>query len=199
MDNIEIDFYEAGKDVLLILTGLGGSVKGFENKYETIAKQVVKDYGFSVVVATTPYGSWEHLKENLEYVMGFIKNKRQNDDFKVYAMGTSAGANIVLCFSYLFPQIKRVLAVNPVLTVNLHWINDGIKDFVGDKIEVVVGEEDLSSQWVELLPKMDKLQTTILPNVEHYFKGHLQTYIDLPKKYLFNCKEQLNISQNQAT
>lgn len=58
MKNIEIEFYENGKDMLLIFTGIGGTTKGFQNKYEIIAEQVIKDYGFSVAVVAMPFGAW---------------------------------------------------------------------------------------------------------------------------------------------
>lgn len=185
MAEIEIEFYRQGKDVLLIFTGIGGTTKGFQNKYETIAKQVMEDYHFSVAVATTPSGSWLTLKDNLQTAMNFLFEKAKDKDFKVYTMGTSAGANLVLSFSYLFPQIKKILAINPVMNVNFHWIDKGIKNFIGEKINIVVGEKDQSSKWIGLLPKIETLKTTILPNIDHQFTDNLQAFIDLPKQYLF--------------
>ncbi len=186
MANIEIEFYEKGKDFLLIFTGIGGTTKGFQNKYETIAKQVMKTYNFSVAVATTPSGSFYSLKENMQQVMNALFERIKDKDCNIFVMGTSAGANIVLSFSYLFPQIKKVLAINPVMNVNFHLIEKGIKEFTGDKINVVFGEKDPSSKWAPLLPKSNILETYILPNIDHEFRDNLQTFIELPKKYLFN-------------
>lgn len=185
MAEIEIEFYEQEKDILLIFTGIGGTTKGFQHKYETIAKQVMKDYHFSVAVATTPSGSWLTLQDNLQSAMDFLFKKTKYKDFKVYAMGSSAGANLVLSFSYLFPQIKKILAINPVMNINFHRIDKGIKDFSGEKINIVFGEKDPSSKWIGLLPKIDILETSILPDIDHQFTGNLQAFIDLPKQYLF--------------
>lgn len=187
MTNIEIEFYEAGKNVLIIFTGVGGTTKGAQNRYELIAEEVIKNYDFSVAVATTPSGSWFRLDgNNLEDVMNTLFEQRQDKDFTTYVMGMSAGANIVLNYSYLFPQIKRVLAINPVLNMNLHKIHQGIKEFTGEKINVIFGENDASSQYAVMLPKAAVLKTTILPNVDHSFTCQLQTFIDLPKKFLFS-------------
>lgn len=43
MEKFKIDKYLTQKenDVFLILTGLGGNTKGYENKYETISKMQV--------------------------------------------------------------------------------------------------------------------------------------------------------------
>lgn len=107
MMNIDIEFYEGGRDVLVIFTGIGGTTKGYQNKYEKIAKYVTSQFHFSVFVATTPLGSWATLKENLQSVLNFVFKKLKSDSLNIYVMGTSAGANMVLSFSYLFPQIKK--------------------------------------------------------------------------------------------
>ena len=186
MAYIEIEFYEKGQDVLFIFTGIGGTTKGYQNKYELIANQVVKDYGFSVAVVATPHGALLTLNDNMQYVMNFLFEQKKSKDIRVYAMGTSAGGNIVLSFSYPYPQIKKVLAINPVMNVNFHLIKNGIKEFVEGKINVVFGEHDSSTKWVELLPNSDNLSVTILPNIDHEFRGNLQSFIDLPNKFLFN-------------
>lgn len=189
MKNFEIEFYEKGNNILLIFTGVGGTKKGFQNKYETIAHNVMKTYDFSVMVATTPSGSLLRLDgNNLQDIMNLILNKKRNIDFNVYVMGTSAGANIILNYSYLFPQIKRVLAINPVLNMNLHRIHQGIKNFNGEKITIVFGEKDYSSKLIEVLPHAKVLDTVILPNADHVFKGQLETFINLPSRYLFYDK-----------
>ena len=189
MTNFEIEIHEKGNNILLIFTGVGGTTKGFQNKYETIANNVTKSYGFSVIVATTPSGSWLRLDgNNLQDIMNSILDKKRNEHFNVYVMGSSAGANIVLNYSYLFPQIKRVLAINPVLNMNLHRIHEGIKKFNGEKITIVFGEKDYSSKLIEVLPQADVLDTIVLPNVDHMFTGQLETFISLPNQYLFYNK-----------
>lgn len=182
MEDIEIEYYEKGKDILLILTGIGGTTKGYENKYEKIAKNVMEQHNFSVVVATSPSGSWLHTEQNLYQVMSFIQSKRDND-FNVYAMGNSAGANIVLWHSNKFPQIKKVLAVNPVMNINLHLFKS-LQD-TEKEIKIVFGELDMSSSFADLLPKSEKIKVDILPNIDHNFTGNLDLYIDLPNIYLF--------------
>ncbi len=184
MEQIDIVIYKKSNNILLILTGIGGTTKGYENKYEKIAKLIMQKYDFSVVVATTPKGSWTHLKENLYYIINRIAEKFEGN-FQIYAMGSSAGANILLCFSYLFPQIKRILAINPVLNINFHWIEKGIAEFNKEKIYTVFGEHDPSIKWTEILPKNNKLIIKILPNVDHKFTNNLQTFIELPQKILF--------------
>ena len=53
-NGIEVEIYDGGNLVFLIRTGLGGSVKGYEGKYETMANNARKKHNATVFVATTP-------------------------------------------------------------------------------------------------------------------------------------------------
>ena len=179
MEDIEVEFYSAGKNLLLILTGIGGTTKGFQNKYEKIAKQVVEKYNYSVIVATSPKGSWQHTKENLDYIMTVVNKKEFHN---IFAMGSSAGANILLMHAYEFPKIKKILAINPILNINLHKINNGIDLFNG-KTTLICGEDDMSNKFKEIVNK--KAKTITIPNADHNFTNQLKVYIKL-YEYLFN-------------
>lgn len=47
------------ENLLLILTGRGGSADGFGNKYGKIRDRVREKYGFSVYIVRTPQDVWE--------------------------------------------------------------------------------------------------------------------------------------------
>ncbi len=179
MENIEIEFYGIADNLLLILTGIGGTVKGYADKYVKLANKVIDTQEFSVAVATTPSGSWQHTKENLEFIMQYVKNKCNG---KIYAMGSSAGANILLMHAHEHPQIKQILAVNPVLNINLFKIESGINQFAGNTT-LICGEKDMSSMFYKMLKST--ATTFVLENIDHNFTNHLDEFIDLPLKYLF--------------
>lgn len=165
----------------VILTGLGGSAGGFGNKYARIAEYVQSDYGFPVFIAPTPEDVWEKKEIFFDEVVArFIQNK-----ICVYLMGVSAGATMALWYAAKYPQIERVLCVNPVLNINLHLTSNGIRIFSGEKMAVVFGEKDPSIKWAKLLPVLPNLQIHIIPEADHVFCGKLDEFIDLPKKYLF--------------
>ncbi|MDE6373347.1 MAG: alpha/beta hydrolase, partial [Clostridia bacterium] len=148
VNGIKIDYYPAGEDCLLIFTGLGGDTKGYENKYVKIAETAAAKYGFSTFVAGVPPDCWARPQEvfatAVEYVLS-VKPPRI-----VYVMGSSAGASISLWYSHSYPQIKRVLAINPVLNLNFHRTREGLEKFAGDKTSVVCGEFDPCAVWVSL-------------------------------------------------
>ena len=184
MDTDGFEFYPAGEDVLLILTGVGGNAAGYENKYVKIAENAVKKHGFSVCVAPTPTGIWERPKEHFESVLHFLSGKTGGSG-KIYAMGNSAGATLLIWYSCLFPQIQRVLAVNPVLNINLDRANGGVKNFNGEKIEIAAGERDASHTFSQCLRKSDKVTVTVFAGADHNFTGKTDLFISLPEKFLF--------------
>lgn len=181
MDKIDIEYYESGNDVLLIITGIGGTTKGYKNKYEKIAKNAMKKNNLSVVVATSPKGSWLQTEQNLKDIINFIYSKRDKE-FTIYAMGNSAGANILLWHSHRYKEIKKILAINPVMNINIHLL----KNLQNSKntINVVFGEKDISCKFAELIPKNKNVKLTILPKIDHNFTDNLELFIDLPNRYL---------------
>ena len=157
----------------VILTGLGGSADGLGNKYSRIAEYVQSDYGFPAFIVPTPKDVWEKKERFFDEVAArFIQNKTC-----VYLMGVSAGATMALWYAAKYPQIKRVLCVNPVLNINLHMTSNGVRNFSGEK--------DPSAKWAKLLPALPCLKVHIIPDADHVFCGKLDEFIDLPKKYLF--------------
>ena len=165
----------------VILTGLGGSAGGFGNKYARISEYVQRDYGFPVFIVSTPKDIWGRKEKFFdEIATRFMQNKTC-----VYLMGVSAGATMALWYAVKYPQIERVLCVNPVLNINLHRTSNGVRNFSGEKLAVVFGEKDPSAKWAKLLPVLPNLQIHIIPDADHVFCGKLDEFIDLPKKYLF--------------
>ena len=150
MSNIKTDYYPAGKNCLLILTGRGGDTKGYENKYEKIADAVTHKYGFSVLVAAVPEDCWERSTEVFKDAVGAVPPFCRDGD--IYVMGSSAGASLELWYAHLYPQIKKVLAVNPVLNLNFHRTREGLEKFAGDKTFIACCELDPCVTWAQRLP-----------------------------------------------
>lgn len=120
----------------------------------------------------------------LQKARDFLYEKSGEKEIDVIAMGCSAGANLLLCHGSKFPQIRRILAINPLLNVNLHHILKGIQSFKEEKITVVVGRKDPSYSLVGLLPQDPKLKCSVLDDVDHEFHGQLETFVQLPWRYL---------------
>lgn len=181
MDGDKIQNHLKDKNCLVILTGLGGAADGFGKKYCRIAEYVGKNYDFSVCVVPTPEDVWERKDKFFdESVVPVIKDKK-----KVYLFGVSAGGNLALWYAAKYLNVKRVLCVNPVLNFNLHWTIAGIRNFQGEKLTVVFGENDPLAKWAKFLPKKNGTEIKILAGIDHVFSEKLEEFIDLPKKFLF--------------
>ena len=166
---------------LIIFTGLGGSADGFGNKYGRICDSVQKAYGFSAFVVQTPQNVWERKDTFFEEAAAnLIQNRR-----RVYIMGVSAGASIALWYAARYPQIRRVLCVNPVLNLNLHLTVAGVRNFCRERMTIVLGEKDPTAKWAKVMPQRENLQTYIFPAADHVFSGMLDEFIALPKRFLF--------------
>ena len=181
--SIKTDYYPAGKNCLLILTGRGGDTKGYENKYEKIAVNVTQKYGFSVVVAAVPEDIWERPTEFFKEAVGSVPPFCKGGD--IFVLGSSAGASLAIWYAHTYPQIKRVLAVNPVLNLNFHRTREGIEKFEGGKMIIVSGELDPCVMWAQLLPEKDNLVKQVLKDTDHIFSGKLSDFIALPERTLF--------------
>lgn len=183
INGINIDNYPAGADCLIIFTGLGGDTKGYENKYVTIAEEVTEKYGFSVFAAGVPQDLWSRPQEVFSTVFDYVLSVCPPRT--IYLMGSSAGASISIWYAHLYPQIKKVLAVNPVLNLNFHRVRDGLEKFSGEEIHIAIGEYDPCAMWVQLLPEQKNLVKEIIAGADHVFKGKLNEFISLPLKSLF--------------
>ena len=168
------------ENLLLILTGRGGSADGFGNKYGKIRDRVREKHGFSVYIVRTPQDVWERKNAFFEEAVSAVIQYRQ-----IYMMGVSAGASIALWYAAGYPQIVRVLAVNPVLQINFDMALSGMRRFRGERLNVVVGDRDPSARWAKALADKSGAQIDILPETDHLFSGKSDEFTSLPEKYLF--------------
>lgn len=184
---MEIDFYPASRNVLLILTGRCGSTKGYKNKYVTIAKNINRKYNFSVFVAGIPENCWQEHQQVFCDIIDYVFMHIKPNIF--YVMGSSAGANLAIWYAYLFPKINKVLAINPVLNFNLHKTLDGINNFGGERLYVISGGKDPCVKWQGLLPKNDKLYAIIIERADHHFTDMIDEFIKLPGMLFMKSSE----------
>ena len=174
---MQIDFFPAGKSALLILTGRGGDPKGYRNKYVKIAENVNRKFDFSVFVAGVPENCWDDPKQIFCEAIDRVFLKMTPERF--YVAGNSAGANLVIWYSHLFPTVDRVLAINPVLNLNMHDTDNGIARFNGEILYILSGEQDPAAMWQEVLPQKENVSVRLLKGVDHVFTGKLNEFVAL--------------------
>jgi alpha/beta superfamily hydrolase len=74
--------------------------------------------------------------------------------------------------------------------INFHKIKMGLLNFKGARLVYIYGTKDPSFTYIELLRKYEtnKVEIIKLNNVDHDFTNKLETFCELPERYLFNVK-----------
>ena len=103
--------------LLLIKTGLGGSIQGYNGKYLRIA-QHFNSVGYSVLCCNSPQdmddrSSFDTAIKLAENIVG-----NRFSDLSIRYMGVSRGAYQGILYGDTVEQITAMLLINPPLTVN---------------------------------------------------------------------------------
>jgi pimeloyl-ACP methyl ester carboxylesterase len=165
--------------VVFIKPGLNGSMYGYENKYLRIATLLNELYGYTIIVASNPSTNKNPLDGDIEFIY-----KEVPDYAKLYYMGFSNGAMLGLIYGYKYPFNKMLLINSPIM-YNLHKQKEGLSKMSNRNIKIVFGSLDQSIKYVELLNPLfnNYITLDILDNIDHEFKGNLETFINLPINY----------------
>ena len=174
--------------VLFIKSGLEGSLVGYKDKYYNLARFVNKKYGYTVVCSNNPKTSnLNQLSQGIEIINAFMEELKF-DSFGIYCYGNSNGGVIMGRYAYLYPNIKKLLLINPPLFISYHKLKDGILKFNNDKITFIYGTLDPSYKFVEFLDLLntDKVSYVILENEDHNLSNNTYSLEELVDKYLLN-------------
>ena len=189
IDGEEVNYgiIEGNNTILLIKAGQDGSMYGYENKYLTIARNINKEFGYTVICSSNPLRKTNPLEQAMEIIEDYCE-KKGFDDYQVYYMGLSNGGYIGAAYAHLYPKMKRMLIVNMPIFVNWHKIKDGMKQFNGEQATFIYGTLDPSYKYVEMLTLLNKdnIKLEIIKDADHNFVGKLDEFIALPNKYLVN-------------
>jgi pimeloyl-ACP methyl ester carboxylesterase len=180
------------KDVLLIIVGINGSVKGYNNKYFRIAEKTNRIYNNTVFIISNDLCNWHTPKNYFNAIMNYVKeNIPNNGETNIKLFGYSAGASLASYYAWEYPEIKEMLLVNPpLMKENIELTISGIKLFNGIKT-FVIGKKDPSYEFSKILTLDNKYEgifsdIIFLDNVNHNFKGSINEFIDLPFQYLYH-------------
>ena len=182
------------KVVLLTVPGVDGSVDGFEDKYVKIAESIQEKYGAAIVRMANPFITsyhWEsNIRQSLNYIIENTEEITGHKDVEIRIMAHSAGAAVVAQIAWEYPEITRILLINPATKLGIGKIKYGLSEFEGDKITVMFGSEDPSAGDVDEISKLSEaknVHTHILEGVDHNFSGEsLEAFITAPALYLFD-------------
>lgn len=155
--------------ICLILTGSGGSLDGYNDKYNVIANNKVNEFNAWIIVVAVNCGELS-IGETLikDAFLKFDELTNSNhDDYDVYCFGQSLGGCILCVWAYKFNCIKKIVAVNPGLTKHFNEILKCIEKTLA-KITIVVGTLDKSYEKSKELSKT-KVEVIYIDGVGHSF------------------------------
>ena len=178
---IEYGIIKGNNTVCFLKAGANGSMRGYQDKYLEIGKNLHEKYGYTVVCSSNPYAIQDSLSQGIEVIEKYIQQP-----YQVYYMGFSNGALQGARNAHLFSQIKRMLLVNGPLVLNLNKTKEGILKFKGEKIVLAYGTEDPSFKYVGLLDNLlsEKVSYISVQDADHNFVGKLDDFKGLFEQYL---------------
>ena len=172
-------------DVIIInMPGNGGDIKGYNDKYSTIAK-MLQHQNVGAVVLTGNYVRYNFnnqisLVDDLRAVVNYcIKHSLEICGVinpRIYLMGFSAGASAVAAICSEFEQIDKILLIAPSVDVPEIDVRLGLNNFSGS-VYITIGTDDEvvgveSGKYYESSCKKAKLCNLIeIPECDHQFSG----------------------------
>lgn len=176
---------------VVILTGLNGNENGFNDKYVKMAKILQEKHDANIFIFSTPSGVYENGKNFLERCISKVDEvmvENEKEDYEIYCMGSSAGAWALGVYAFEFLKIKKVLMINPVLSLNYNKLLNGLKKLEAET-DLIIGDNDPSRPFLFIAKSAERenLRVEVLPNVDHVFSGdeNFQLFLNLPDKYFY--------------
>ena len=175
--------------VIFIKAGMNGTHYGYKNKYLTIAKNLYKKHGCTVITASNPNGYMDDFESEMKSIEAYAFYHKWTD-FQVYYMGHSNGACLGMIHGYKYSFIKKMLLINGPLSINPQQIIPGLKSFNGEKMNLVYGSKDPTFSLLNKFSEFesDKIEITRINGASHNFNGALNLFIALPGFFFFGDK-----------
>ena len=166
--------------LLLIKTGLGGSIHGYNGKYLRVA-QHFNSVGYSVLCCNSPQdmddrSSFEAAIDAARRLMGNLFA-----DVRIEYMGVSRGAYQGILYGNTVEQIKSMLLINPPLTINFSKQITALRNL--DKpSSLVIGTRDASFRFWPWICEVENANLKLVEaeGADHHFKGMDQEFFELP-------------------
>lgn len=174
--------------IIINLPGYGGSIDGYDKKYEKLANYIVDEKLSSVIrmensaLPKSVYGILlvKTVESVIEYALQHSEDICGTTNPDIYLIGTSAGGGAIALIAHKYPQIKKLLFVCPA-TGNVADVGNAaksIKLFTGE-IYIVTGESDevINPKYVKefatsaLNGDATNVNFITIPDCDHHFTG----------------------------
>ena len=186
-NGVNFGLMEGNNGLLIIKTGSGGTIYGYENKYLTLAKKIRFQYGFGVIVSDNPMEL--SAADNMAVTISIAKKYwEENTLGKAYYFGVSKGAQYGVMYAYQYDWVTKWLLLNMPLMINWHRSRAGLEKLLPtQQMTMLWGDRDPSYKYIELIDtiKGKNITRVVLPGVDHKLSGAAEEFVKLLEKYLF--------------
>lgn len=188
---VAVDVYKWNiNKAVIIIVWKWWTTEWYQNKYITIANNLVFNYWACVFVVENPWISRDDPEKFFDCAIKFVSEKMNEfwfANFDIDCIWFSAWWHFVWRFAYKYSNIKQLLLINPVLRVDFEKLKLALLSFKW-LITIVQWKKDTDYQFNPLLSQITNAKVKVLEWVDHQFtnKWWLDLFISLPEKYLLN-------------
>ncbi len=179
-------------NILINIPGAGGTIEGYLNKYVNLGNYIQENNIASFVrIPNDRPAEYElTVRKVVNYSIEHSKEICGTDTPNIWLMGFSAGAGAIVLTGWEYPEIKKILAINPYIEDIRHKIKKDLPSYTGD-LFLIKGSDDnvIGTDTLEFISSysmnVSDIQTHTIPNCDHQLKGLTNSYIlsQLPKYY----------------
>lgn len=166
--------------IIINYPGADGSLDGYNHKYKTLAEYIVAQKLASVVRIPNKHTfglGWDLcLRKAVDYVIAHSLEICGVKKPEIFLMGFSAGAGGIAMIAWEYPEVSKILLLEPTLKVGQRLVLDGIRQYCGELCIVVgSGEEalgiEVGNMIMEAAVCASKKELFEIPHCNHQFMG----------------------------
>ncbi len=177
--DVAIHPFNNGK-IIINVPGADGSINGYNDKYIKIANYLIEQKIGAVVripnISSLGFGWDINLRETLSYVLDNAKEICGSSKPEIYLMGLSAGAGAISMTAWEYPEVTKILLIEPALIFSGEHGVEGIREYKGE-VTIVVGKGDtalgkeVGDKFFDYFIKANHKEIIEIENCDHRFMG----------------------------
>jgi len=168
--------------IIINVPGADGSINGYNDKYIKIANYLIKQKIGAVVripnISSLGFGWDINLRETLSYVLDNAKEICGSNKPEIYLMGLSAGAGAISMTAWEYPEVTKILLIEPALIFSGEHGVAGIREYKGE-VTIVVGKGDtalgkeIGDKFFDYFINAKHKEIIEIENCDHRFMGEI--------------------------
>ena len=180
-EKIKYGILFGNEKIVFIKVGVGGNIRGYQDKYLIMAHRVHERIGATVICASNcDLDGKTQIKIDKALIKKVITD-RGLDNYELYFVGTSDGGEHSLRLSQQFPETVKFLGLNSSWS-NIDDFIERIRSLSHVKKTFVYGSID--DDFDDIVPRLkklecDNLEILVLEGVDHDFAGKVDDFIAL--------------------